>query len=700
MKRQLHFPVLWFVSTILTATACAASFDAVRAHLPLADDWRFYGGTAKGAESIGFDDAAWAAVTVPHTWNAQDGQRGGSYYRGDGWYRRHFRTPAGWTDKQVYLQFDGANRRAEVFLNGRRLGEHRGGFARFRFDATTALNFAGDNLLAVRVNNGEHDNIAPLSGDFTMFGGLYRGVSLFATDRIQIETLDRASEGVFIRPAHVTPELAELDVRVELASHEPSPCEAEVRLTVFDADGKQVQTAQAVCQLTAGAGTATSQRIELAKPRLWDGMRSPHLYRLRTEVWVGGVVRDVVEQPFGVRFFAIDPQRGFFLNGREVELHGANRHQDRAGLGWAIGAAEDREDMALMVEMGCNMDRTSHYQQSQLWYELADQRGMILWTELPLVFDVVNTPEFFENAKEQLRELIRQNYNHPSILFWGIGNETFIRDRNVTPADTNNRLLGELAAEVHKEDPNRLSTYASNGDVTEPRAALPDVIGFNHYFGWYHDKPEDFAGWLDRQHALRPDLKIAMSEYGAGANPAQHEDPAHQPITTSQWHPEEWQSRFHEVHWQTLASRPWVWGKLVWCMFDVASAGRNEGGIPGLNDKGLVTLDRKTKKDAFYWYKANWSDESVLHITSSRFTPRSQPVTTVKVYSNAEAVELTVNGVSLGVKRSADHIFLWPGVTLATGGNQIVARTSRDGRELKDACEWTLTPASEQPRSK
>ena len=677
----------------LFAEMRSAESKAERQELPLLTEWRFHRGAVERAEAVSFDEATWATIAIPHTWNAHDGQDGGGYYRGDGWYRRHFQVPAGWAGKQVYLQFDGANRMAEVFLNGRRLGLHRGGFAGFRFDATPALDFAGDNVLAVRVNNGEHDNIAPLLGDFTMFGGLYRGVSLLATDRVQIETLDRASSGVFVRPRKVTPEVAALDVTVELANHELAAREAEVRLTVFDADGVEVRTAQAVCQLAAQAGGKASPRMEITRPRLWDGLRSPHLYRLRAEVWVGGVVRDVVEQTFGVRFFAVDPERGFFLNGRSVDLRGANRHQDRSGMGWAIGAAEDREDMALMVEMGCNMDRTSHYQQSPLWYDLADQKGMVLWTEIPLVYDVIATPEFFENSKEQLRELVRQNFNHPSIFFWGIGNETFVRDTRVTPADTNDRLLSELAAVVREEDSTRLSTYASNGDVTERRASHSDAIGFNHYFGWYHDSPVDFAAWLDRQHALRPDLKIAVSEYGAGANPAQHEEPARQPVTTSQWHPEEWQAHFHEVYWQALDRRPWVWSKLVWCMFDVASDGRHEGGTPGINDKGLVTLDRKTKKDAFYWYKANWSDLPVLHITSRRFIERKQPVTPVKIYSNAETVELRINGASLGTKTSSNHIFLWPEVSLARGANVIEARATRGGQELVDRCGWNFEPS-------
>jgi beta-galactosidase len=345
--------------------------------------------------------------------------------------------------------------------------------------------------------------------------------------------------------------------------------------------------------------------------------------------------------------------------------------------------------------MGATAIRQSHYQQSQLWNDLSDHAGLVTWAELAFVNDVKDDAAFFANAKEQLRELIRQNYHHPSICFWSVGNETFVRDPQATPIDTNNRLIAELAAVAKSEDDTRLSTYASNGDIGEPRARLTDVIGFNQYFGWYHDAPGDFAGWADTQHAQRPDLAIGMSEFGAGANIAQHEEPARRPEPGGSWHPEEWQATYHEVYWQAMVARPWLWGKFIWCMFDFASDGRNEGGTPGRNDKGLVTADRKTRKDAFYWYKANWSQEPVLYITSRRFAVRPRPTTTVKIYANVEAVELWVNGSSRGRKTSANHIFLWPDVELAKGENQIVARAQRDGRELEDHCQWIYRPEAD-----
>jgi beta-galactosidase len=677
------------------SSARAAVVDPPRQEVALTAGWRFHQGPVPHASDAALDDSTWEAVALPHTWNARDGQDGGgNYFRGDGWYRRHFRVEPAWAGRRVFLQFDGANRSAEVFLNGRRLGLHRGGFARFRFDATAAIDFAGDNVLAVRVNNGAADNLIPVSADFTFFGGLYRGVSLVATGRVHVDLLDYASPGVYVRPSKVTAQAAELDVRVKLANDDDAPRQVQVRVTVLDAGGEPVQRVETAAALAAHARGEADQPLVLAHPHLWNGRADPYLYSVRTEVLAGGTVCDAVTLPLGLRFFSVDPEHGFSLNGRHLDLHGVSRHQDRLNQGWAVSAADEREDFALIRELGATAVRQSHYQQSQHWSDLGDRYGIVLWAELAFVNEVKDNPEFFANAEEQLRELIRQNYQHPSICFWSIGNETFVRDPKVTPADANDRLLAALAAVAKAEDDTRLSTYASNGDAGEPRAAHTAVIAFNKYFGWYGRTPEDFAPWLDAQHRQHPELCLGLSEYGAGANVAQHEENPRQPAPGGPWHPEEWQAHFHEVYWQALAARPWVWGKFIWNMFDFASDGRNEGGTPGRNDKGLVTYDRRTRKDAFYWYKANWSDEPVLYIASRRFTARTQPVTTVKVYSNADTVDLRVNGVSRGPRTSANRIFLWPDVELAAGENRIEVRARRDGRELEDHCQWTYTPAA------
>ncbi len=675
--------LLWFATN-------GTAGDTIRAEIPLLSDWKFHLGSIAEASAVKFDDAAWAVISLPHGWRLSDQKTGSDhYFHGDGWYRRRFKIDDAWRGRRLFLQFDGANRSAEVFLNGQRLGVHRGGFARFRFEITDAVKLSEDNVLAVRVNNDRDDNMIPVSADYTFFGGLYRGVSLVATDPVHIDLLDYASPGVYVTSREVTRKSAQLEVVAKLVNDQTNGVETVVRVTVFDADGHPVAVEKKTVMLAAQARLATTLTLSVAQPHLWDGLADPYLYSVRTEIVAGDTIRDEVTLPLGLRFFAVDPERGFSLNGHYLDLRGVNRHQDWSDKGWATTEAEEREDFALIREMGATAVRQSHYQQSQSWNDLGDQRGMIMWAELAYVNEVRDNREFFDNAKEQLRELIRQNYHHASILFWSIGNETFVRDRKVTAADANDRLLEELAAVARAEDGTRLSTYASNGDGSEPRATFTDVVGFNHYFGWYRGTLDDFAVWLDAQHAAHPQLCLGMSEYGAGANIAHHEDPAKKPEARGQWHPEEWQAAYHEAYWQTLAARSWVWGKFIWCMFDFSSEGRNEGGISGVNDKGLVTSDRKTRKDAFYWYKANWSEEPVLYITSRRFVKRTQAATQVKIYSNAGTVELKVNGVSLGRKSSSNHIFLWSNVSLTKGENRIEASATRESQVLTDSCMWT-----------
>lgn len=694
--RLLSWPGAALVAVCFAVSARGlADENAARPQQSLLSGWRFHRGSVAGGAAADFDDRSWQTVDLPHTWNARDGQDGGGdYYQGDGWYRRSVHVDPRWQGKRIYLQFDGANRTAEVFLNGRKVGEHRGGTARFRFDVTEPLAIAGDNLLAVRVNNDPHDNIPPVSGDFTFCGGLYRAVTLVATDPVHIDLLDYAAPGVYARPADVSDASAKLDVQVKLANDTAEPQPVTVRVVLLDAKGDTVRTTLLPATVPSHGRAEVTRRLVIAQPHLWNGLADPYLYHLRTEVLVRDEVRDTVTLPVGLRYFSIDPEKGFFLNGRYLDLRGVNRHQERMDQGWAISDADEREDFALIRELGATAIRESHYQQSQLWQTLADEQGMILWAELSYVNDVRDNADFFASARTQLRELIRQNYHHPAICFWSIGNETFVRDGTTTAPDANDRLLAELAAVARQEDDTRLSTYASNGDVREARASFPDVIGFNHYFGWYHGTPEEFARWADAQHQARPDLRMAMSEFGAGANVAQHELPPKQPQASGAWHPEEWQAIYHEVYWQAMAARPWLWGKFIWCLFDFASDGRDEGGTPGRNDKGLVTADRKVRKDAFYWYKANWSSDPVLHITSRRFSLRTNPVTEVKIYSNADAVELALNSRPLGRVTSTNHIFRWPEVHLSPGRNVVRATAQRAGAALTDECTWELQGAN------
>jgi beta-galactosidase len=433
----------------------------------------------------------------------------------------------------------------------------------------------------------------------------------------------------------------------------------------------------------AAAGFDVTQTVTIANPRRWQGKTDPYLYGVTVEIHDAGAgtVVDVVTDRIGLRSFSVDANNGFLLNGAQVALHGVNRHQDRLGRGWAIGDAEHTQDFDLMDEMGVNALRTAHYQQDQKVYNLSDERGYVVWAEIPVVNAVTNSAAFTANAQQQMHELIVQNYNHPSIFFWGIGNEQ-ANDDSAT-----NTLLASLASIAAGDDPDRLSTYAHNGGITSGLVNHSQVNGYNHYAGWYSGASSEFSSFVDNLHSTQPTRRIAISEYGAGASVIQHQENPPQPVPASHFHPEEYQALLHESHWTQIKTRRYLWGTFVWNMFDFASDGRAEGDTDGRNDKGLVTYDRVTRKDAFYWYKANWTTTPFVYITSRRWTARTAATTTVKVYATTDSVTLTLNGASLGTKTSTNHIFSWPNVTLAHGANTIVAT----GGTNTDTVIWTLS---------
>jgi beta-galactosidase len=653
--------------------------------------WRFLAGDDPRASAAAFDDASWQAVNLPHTWNALDGEDGGgNYRRGAGWYRRHVVVPAALAGRRLYLRFDGASLMADVYVNGIHLGNHTGGFARFLFDATGALRTGADNVLAVRVDNGSL-GIPPNDADFTICGGIYRGVWLLATDPVQVSVLDMGSPGVFVEEHDVGADRAGITVRAELENHGGAPREVDVRIAVLDAAGAPFGGADATLRvhLDPSGRKEVLKPFTLGKPRLWDGKRDPYLYTVRVEVrpvaanGAAGPLSDAVEEPLGLRSFAVDPQRGFILNGHPLDLRGFNRHQDRIDKGWAISDADEAEDFAIMLETGATAVRVSHYQQADSWYTRCDRAGIVAWAEIPSWGLGLATPEYLESAKQQLRELIRQNFNHPAVFFWGVGNET--------RGPASDAVVVALNQVVHEEDPGRLSTYASNHDNKDTKNWHTDVVAFNRYYGWYSGELPEFAAWLDRTHADYPGARFGMSEFGAGASIYQHADPAVRPAPRGPFHPEEYQDAYHEAYWTALKDRPYVWCKFIWCLFDFASDGRNEGDHPGRNDKGLVTYDRKTRKDAFFFYKANWSQEPVLYIAGRRFTERKEPVTDVTVYSNAPEVTLSLNGVSLGARTDpGNRVFRWAGVRLSPGKNLVRAVAGAGAPGLEDSCAWTL----------
>jgi beta-galactosidase len=657
-----------------------------RLNLSLDQGWLFHAGEANGAADVAEPGPGWTSQNLPHTWNALDGQDGGdNYRRGAGWYRLHLRPDASLAGRCLFLQFDGAFLKTDVYVNGKPVGSHTGGFARFRMDVSKVLIPGADNLIAVRVDNSRMP-APPVSADFSFFGGLYRHVSLLATEPLHVETMDHASPGIYLSQRSLDATKAEVACRVLVSNQATEDSQAELRARVLDAQGNQVAAATAPLALKASASGEASLPLHIERPHRWDGVRDPYLYQVVVEVWSKGRLCDTLNQPLGLRTVQFDPEKGLLLNGTPYRLNGVNRHQDRPNKGWAISEADEAEDFALIREMGANAVRTAHYQQAESWYERCDKAGMAVWTEIPYVNEPIAGPEFAANAAQQLRELIRQNFNHPSIFVWGISNE--LNDASGIP------LLRELATLEKSEDPGRPSTYACNQAMEDERNTISEVTGFNRYFGWYSGECADFGPFLDKAHSLHPKQAFAVSEYGAGAGVHTQEQNPPRRKTTDRLHPEQYQSHFHEAVWPLLRDRDYLWGTFIWVMFDFASDGRHEGELDGINDKGLVTADRQTRKDAFYYYKAQWSKEPVLHLTSSRHEHRTAEGMEVKVYSNATMVELFINGRSLGLQAGEDHVFLWKNILLTRGANEVEVQAWIDGKQLKDKAVWYYQPTS------
>ena len=691
--------------------------------------WQFVYADPADASSAKFDDSAWQPVTIPHTWNAKDGQDGGkNYARGIGWYRKRLTiAPAA----RTFLQFDAANAVADVFVNGKHAGKHAGGYSIFRFDVTEFVQ-PGENTIAVKVSNADDKNLAPLSADFTFFGGIYRDVHLVQTDDIHIDLMDFGSPGVYAKTTDVSAESAMLEIKTLVRNDSARPSELTVSSSLLEGQTKtNVARLETRFSIPANKTKQVVQYLVIPKPRLWNGRADPYLYELHSAVLADGS-RDETVQPVGFRSFRVDPDLGFFLNGKPYDLHGVNFHQDFLDQGWALSREQKQQTIDLIDELGVTCVRKCHYQHSEFDARAFDRLGIVTWDEIPFVNAATASPEFFESTKTQMRELIRQNFNHPSIFVWGIANE-------IVDKSAENSLSAELAALVATEDPTRLSTCATNQGENNKVAFHTQLTAWNRYEGWYYGRAEWLGDFLDRVHARHPTQPIGIAEYGAGASVRIHSAayegyasrtqpyvPPKPPATTTaatstrpttgpaatqttrpatrprevRDHSEEWQSLIHEYAWRQLSARKYVWWKTLWNMYDFAADNRNEGDTPGRNDKGLVTYDRRTKKDAFYFYQANWSDRPVLHIAASRFTQREKATTEVRVYSNCASVALTVNGQSLAARTATpadSHTFVWENVSLQDGENVVEARGDRGSTTLSDRCTWTLIHSTTAP---
>jgi beta-galactosidase len=692
LTRKFRFLIL-VLSGILWGVSTASGVAVTRQDQTLADGWKFI------KEDAGLTAATdnWEAVTLPHTWNTVSADQGdhkkdahykNGYYRGACWYVRTINVPADWQGKRVFLRFEAASLVAKTYLNGQELGEHRGAFTAFCYELTPLLH-PGANELRVRVDNSGQKDVAPLGGDFNVDGGLYRPVHLIVTDPVCISPLDLASPGVYLTTKSLNDSAAQVEVKTLVSNGKTSPVQVQVKAEIADASGAIAATQTQPASIEAGKTEPILLHLNISSPHRWNGRKDPYLYTATVSLLAGAGISDSINQPLGLRTVEISEQQGFLLNGEPYPIHGVNRHQDWGDQGWAASAANYDVDAQIMLDMGVTAIRLAHYPQSDYLHNLCDHNGILLWNEIPLVNLISNKPEFAANAEQQLREMILQRYNHPSVAFWGLFNELGLSS---TPAP--DALLKHLKAVAQELDPSRLIVCAIYGGH-RTYDEIADHPCFNRYPGWY-------AGLNDVDSLLQKDSaeagkRIAFSEYGAGANPApsqQQEGPLTQG-RAGRLHSEQWQVHVHEVVWDRFKDNPLLWGTFVWCMFDFQSARRHEGGFVGVNDKGLVTEDRKIKKDAYFFYQANWTDKPMVHIASSRLTQRRNPMTQIEVFSNCDKVELTINGKALpSVSPDKVRVFRWPNVTLQPGKNEVKATATTSQEEVTDSCEWTVDPAA------
>ncbi|MFN3473049.1 MAG: glycoside hydrolase family 2 TIM barrel-domain containing protein [Blastomonas sp.] len=724
---------LFAQATLTSGGTSARSIPAANSVRPitlLSEGWRFqFGDVSDAVLNPDFDDSRWQQVSVPHSWNrmgnyAPERAEETDVRQGTGWYRLRLdevELPKG---KRAILQFDGVGAIADLWVNGQHVGQHKGAFSRFRFDISDQLKRDQPNIIVVRADNSKPESgsstehLIPLGGDFFIHGGLYRGVSLIEVDAASIDLMDHGGPGIYVSTPGFTPEKAEVAVLTRLRNSGQKARKLAVVTRIADADGRTVASASAPARrLGPGETSELTTPLSLTNPRLWQGRSDPYLYSVTVELREGSRVIDSVTEPLGVRSFAWDADKGFILNGKPMRLHGASRHQDWQGKGWALSPEDHATDMAIMAEMGVNTVRHAHYQHAQEWSDLADRNGMMVKAELPFVhqsaFDEsLPAPQLVVNARQQLLELIRQNYNHPSIMLWSVGNEidigaaimALMKGGKGAPAKSRDMLI-ELNALAKQEDPSRPTLYADCCEGTPSPLARPgaqvlndvtDVVGLNRYFGWYYGQPQDLSRALTSLHARYPGRAMAITEYGAGGAFTQHTDnPLGGPVNANgRPHPEEFQAWVHEENWKALKQAGFLSASWIWNMFDFASTAREEGEAYDLNDKGLVSYDRKTRKDAFYFYKAQWSEEPVLYLTGRRYVDRAYPVVDVRAYSNAPRASLTVNGQAVGTVDCPDRICVWPGVRLRAGNNQAAASAERDGKTLTDSLNWTAPNAA------
>lgn len=664
------------VSVILLFVALYSINAQSREVISINEEWNFSNSveTPRGL-GWGASRAGSTVVNLPHTWNSVDFLSDGGYRRGYGSYRKEMEIPVEYKGKRLFLKFEGAGTVATVFVNSSFVGEHKGAYNAFTYEITDLVNYGARNTINVICDNSLKFDVAPQGGDFNMYGGIYRDVWLIVTDEACISPLYYSSTGVFISQLSVSDKRAELRAEIYMSTRSDYK-NCEVEFSILD-KGNVVVASQTTPYIN---NDKVVINIYLDNPHLWNGVKDPYLYKTVTILKKNGKEIDRVEEYIGIRYYHIDPDKGFFLNGQHMKLRGVCRHQDWDRLASALTEKNHTVDFSFFEEVGANALRLAHYPQAKFMFREADRRGFIVWEEIPFVGGYIKSKGFDENLKLQLRELIVQNYNHPSICFWGLFNEI---------TGDFDAILAQLNDLAHELDPYRMTVAATYQEGSFN--FITDAIAMNKYFGWYYDQIEDFATYFDDWHAKNPTAKIGVSEYGAGASIRQHvgqfvpeENP--RPSSRGPWQPEEKQTAIHMAHLKMITERDYIWGSFVWNMFDFGSNHKSEADTAHLNTKGLVTFDRKHRKDSFYLYKANWNKkEKTTHLCSKGYTERKENLTDIIAFTTDPSASLYINGKLVGKMRTDQYAtVIWRNIMLNPGENHVEIKTANGN----DSADW------------
>ncbi len=594
------------------------------------ESWKFYKDATIESVKENFEQ-----VNVPHCWNAVDGQDGGNdYFRGTCLYVKNIAKSSLADASKYFLEINGANSSSDVYVNGKHLAHHDGGYSTYRVDITEQL--GEETEITIAVDNTANEVVYPQVADFTFYGGLYRDVNIICVNDTHFDLEYFGGNGL-----QITPIVDGKNANVEIKTYVTNATNGDVyKYEILDANGDVILSKES---------EVSTENFVIENVTLWHGRKNPYLYKGVVSIVRNGEVIDSVESRFGVRSFAIDPEKGFILNGQEYPLHGVSRHQDRWGFGNALTKEHHKEDIEYICEVGATTIRLAHYQHDQYFYDLCDEKGMVVWAEIPYISQHMATGR--ENTISQMKELIVQNYNHASIVVWGLSNEITMQGAKDPDLIENHKILNDICHDMDKTRLTTMAVVSMCGMDEQQYLSIPDCISYNHYFGWYGGDTSMNGPWFDEFHAKYPNIPIGCSEYGCEALNWHTSNPMQGDYT------EEYQAYYHEELIKQLFSRKYIWATHVWNMFDFGADARAEGGENGQNHKGLMTFDRKYKKDSFYAYKAWLSDEPFVHVCGKRYVDRVEDVTKITVYSNQKTVELFVNGESVGVKEADDHFF-------------------------------------------